>query len=84
MIDSGFRNQIFVAVTNTNTKPVVISKDVEKTLNLEDVIMYPYSKGIAQMMIVEVPKMKIKEVSVEELQAIESERGLGMLGSSNK
>lgn len=84
VVDSGFRNQIFVAVTNTNTKPVVISKDVEKTLKLEDVIMYPYSKGIAQMMIVEVPKMKIKEVSVEELQAIESERGLGSLGSSGK
>lgn len=84
IIDSGFRNEIFVSLTNTNSKPVIISKDVEKTLILEDVIMYPYSKGVAQLLMLPVPKMITKEITVKELQAIESERGLGMLGSSNK
>lgn len=84
IIDSGFRNEIFVSLTNTNDKPVIISKDVEKTLKLDDVIMYPYSKGVAQLLMLPVPKMEIVELSVEELQAMESERGLGMLGSSNK
>ena len=84
VIDSGFRNQIFIAVTNTNTKPVVISKKVANTTKLDDMIMYPYTKGIAQMMILPVPKMAVREITVEELQAIESERGLGSLGSSGK
>lgn len=84
IIDSGFRNEIFVSLTNTNEKPVIISKDVDKTLKLDDVILYPYSKGIAQLLMLPVPKMETKEITVEELQAIESERGLGMLGSSNK
>lgn len=84
IIDSGFRNEIFVSLTNTNSKPVIISKDVEKTLNLEDVIMYPYSKGVAQLLMLPVPKMTTKEITIEELQAIESERGLGSLGSSGK
>lgn len=84
VIDSGFRNEIFVAVTNTNEKPIMILKGFKKTKEYKDVIIYPYSKAIAQMMIVAVPKMEVIELSVEELQAISSERGLGMLGSSNK
>ena len=84
IIDSGFRNEIFVSLTNTNSKPVIISKDVEKTLKLKEMIMYPYSKAIAQLLMLPVPKMTTKEVTLERLQAMKSERGLGLLGSSDK
>jgi dUTP pyrophosphatase len=46
--------------------------------------VYPYSKAIAQALVVPVPKTKVEEVSYEELQNIKSERGLGALGSSGK
>lgn len=47
-------------------------------------VCYPYSKAIAQALVIPVPKVEIEEVSYDELCAIESERGMGALGSSNK
>ena len=47
-------------------------------------IIYPYSKAIAQLIVHEVPKMNVKEISYEELKAIPSKRGTGALGSSGK
>lgn len=108
IVDSSFRGEIFVGITNTNDQTLYISK-----LNKEDLIVaeknklgdgimttlfgtftadyindnaiiYPYSKAIAQALIIPVPKAKIEEISYEELKEIPSERGLGKLGSSNK
>ena len=85
VIDSGFRNEWFVPVTNHNEKPLVIYKETMKTEYLvDDVILYPYKKGIAQFMMVEVPKMNTYEISFKDLQKFESERGMGALGSSGK
>ena len=50
----------------------------------EMMILYPYSKAIAQALIIPVPKAEIKEISYDELKTIKSERGMGALGSSNK
>ena len=47
-------------------------------------VVYPYSKAIAQLLVHEVPKMDIKEISYEELKQIPSKRGTGSLGSSGK
>lgn len=47
-------------------------------------IFYPYEKAICQALLLPVPKIDIEEISYKELQKIESERGVGMLGSSNK
>lgn len=52
--------------------------------HLAEYIYYPYSKAIAQALVVPVPKAEIEEISYEELQNIKSERGFGKLGSSNK
>jgi dUTP pyrophosphatase len=46
--------------------------------------VYPYSKAIAQALVVPVPKTEVEEIPYEELQKIKSERGMGKLGSSNK
>ena len=71
-------------VTNTNSIPVIITSDVEETQILEDKILYPKTKAICQAVILPVPKMDVKEVSVSELKNIPSERGIGSLGSSGK
>jgi dUTP pyrophosphatase len=47
-------------------------------------IMYPYEKAIGQLVVLEVPKMNVQEVTYEELLQIPSKRGTGKLGSSNK
>lgn len=46
--------------------------------------VYPYSKAIAQALVIPVPKVEIEEISYDELKEIKSERGMGKLGSSNK
>lgn len=94
VIDSGYRNEWFVCLTNTTDKMLCISKlSVEETIlqfagdsrdNLKNIIVYPYDKAIAQALLVPVPETKVKEVSYETLQNIKSERGFGRLGSSNK
>lgn len=86
VIDSGYRGEWFVALTNHNDKDVYISKNglALPSWNMNDAIVYPYEKAIAQAMVVPVPKINIEEISYEELKAISSERGTGKLGSSNK
>ena len=86
VIDSGYRGEWFVPLTNTNDVAVVISKVPHSELPriYKDGIIYPYTKGIAQLLMVEVPKLRTKEISYEELQRFSSERGTGALGSSGK
>ena len=86
VIDSGYRNEWFVPLTNTTTKTVVISKlpKEQLPLMLQEGIVYPYTKGIAQFIMVEVPVLDIHEVDFETLKDFKSERGMGALGSSGK
>jgi dUTP pyrophosphatase len=50
----------------------------------KNAIIYPYTKGIAQILMVEVPVLDVVEIDYEDLLQIKSERGTGCLGSSNK
>ena len=91
VIDSGYRNEWFIGLTNTTNEVMFISKLSEKETYdsyyeevMPESFVYPYSKAIAQVLVVPVPKTKVKEVTYTELQSIKSERGLGKLGSSNK
>ena len=84
IIDSGYRGEIFIALTNENNIPIYISKKIENVKKLKEKILYPYSKAIAQLLLIPVPQSKVIEISVEELQSIPSERGKGALGSSGK
>lgn len=83
VIDSGYRGEWFIAITNHNTQPLVIAKE-SANVAFEDAIIYPYEKAIAQCIMVEVPKLQIEEMSYDDLLKIESERGTGALGSSGK
>lgn len=95
VIDSGYRNEWFIGLTNTTDKTLYISKLDEMKLlgrlhgyiNVKDIgsnLVYPYSKAIAQALVVPVPKTEVEELSYDELKEIKSERGMGALGSSNK
>lgn len=86
VIDSGFRGEYFVSIYNGNDVPLYITKymDGEQAPEPKNAILYPYSKAIAQALIIEVPEVNVEEISYEELQKIPSERGVGMIGSSNK
>ena len=85
VIDSGYRGQWFVPLTNHNDKPLVIVKEKSaKLFEAETTILYPYEKAIAQCLMVVVPKLSIEEISHDELLKMTSERGEGALGSSGK
>ncbi|MDY3929063.1 MAG: dUTP pyrophosphatase [Clostridia bacterium] len=91
VIDSGYRGEIFIAITNTNEIPVCIVKEnIEynriklDTYPYTNVILYPISKGIAQLVVHNVPKMKPVIIDYEELKKIPSDRQEGNLGSSGK
>lgn len=92
VIDSGFRNEWFVPVTNHNDKPLVISNVEQKKIALvnglhiqkDDYIFYPTSKAIAQFIMLPVPQLNAVEIPYDQLLTFTSERGMGALGSSKK
>lgn len=87
VIDSGYRGMWYAPITNHNNKPIIITKEKdEKILNmLKDLaIVYPYEKAICQAILLPVPKTEVKEINYEELKEFKSERGTGLLGSTNK
>lgn len=98
-IDSGYRGEWFIAINNTTNKTIYIIKDQNIALAhekqywyteatdeeiIKDTIFYPYTKAICQAALEEVPIVEINELPYEELLQLESERGLGKLGSSQK
>ena len=93
VIDSGFRGEWKVPITNHNKEDIVISKiPIEDILAeatspyfcKQDFIYYPYEKAIAQAILVPVPTANVKEITYNQLKSFKSERGAGMLGSSRK
>ena len=89
VIDSGFRGEWFILLTNLNDVPLYFVKPeaearLRETLGGQNAVLYPTSKAIAQAMLLPVPKTAIEEISPEALAAMDSERGAGSLGSSNK
>ena len=87
VIDSGYRNEWFVPITNTTNKKItIVKKDADYIFirNTSDYTIYPYEKAIAQALVIPVPKINIEELTYDELKEIESDRGMGALGSSGK
>ena len=95
VFDSGYRGEYLIMTYNTNDKPFIISKNPIDELdeefeidglkyNKSDVILYPKTKAICQIVMQIVPKLESKEISYEELKAIESQRGTEGFGSSKK
>lgn len=96
IIDSGYRGEWGVPITNTSDVLIVICKKefIDAVCEFtsislypyrkSDYILYPYEKAICQALVLPVPEVEIEEYTYEELKAIPSERGTGRLGSSGK
>lgn len=84
VVDSGYRGAIIVPLTNENDIPVVLTRTADKVMSFAGKIYYPMSKAIAQAVMVVIPKLDSKEISMEDYLKIPSERGTGKLGSSGK
>lgn len=85
LIDSGYRSEWFVPITNTTDSNIYIIKSgKEKEYVGLYGVFYPYEKAIAQALVIPVPVVDVEEYTYEELKAIPSSRGLGALGSSGK
>ena len=53
-------------------------------LPINSCVFYPYTKAITQGTLIYTGDSVVEEISYDELKAIPSERGTGLLGSSNK
>ena len=89
VIDSGFRGEWQVPITNHNDEWMVIAKEGVTFKEIYGDVMphsfiYPYEKAISQAVLLPVPRVKIKELAYKDILKIKSERGLGKLGSTNK
>ena len=86
VIDSGYRGEWFVTLTNHNDKDIIILKNdsTEVPTNLKDIIIYPYEKAIAQALFISLAKFESTEVFPEKILNMTSERGAGKVGSSGK
>lgn len=83
-IDSGYRGEWFVALSNGGNHEIIIKKDNVDMDIAEGTVVYSYSKAICQAELNEVPQVKVVVKTPEELKAIASKRGDGKLGSSGK
>ena len=90
IIDSGYRDEWFVPITNTTNDYIMIAKsnntstDVFGSIPMKKIIRYPYEKAICQALVIPVPEVTVEEITYNELKGIASERGTGALGSSGK
>lgn len=89
IIDSSYRGEWFLAVTNTNDVPLVICSDTgEDRIELYDWIdriYYPKSKALFQACVYSTHnELNVKECNSEFIDTNKTERGDGALGSSGK
>ncbi len=88
VIDSSYRGEWFLAVTNTNNIPLVIAKEDCNCPIIDENkphILYPKEKALFQAIVHKVHnQLIIEEISVDDLSNYKSERGEGKLGSSGK
>lgn len=91
VVDSGYRGEIFIAITNSTNNNLFISKlsdDLLKekytTLLNENYTIYNYSNAIAQGILHRVENVFVEEISQEDLLNFSSNRGTKAFGSSDK
>lgn len=83
VIDSGYRGEYMAPITNLNTLPLIIKKE-NAEIDTNGMLVYPYEKAICQGVLLVMPQLESEEISLDELQAMESLRMDGKLGSSGK
>ena len=82
VIDSGYRGNIMIPINNTSDKPICLTHD-NRTSD-DNMICYPQNKAIGQLLLVPVIHADVTELTKEQYDSLESQRGQGAFGSSNK
>ena len=87
VIDSGYRGEWFLPITNLNTKPLCLKApgaELPNEIADGDYIVYDLTRALAQAVLLPVPRTEVHELSYDELCGIKSERMDGKMGSSEK
>lgn len=84
VVDSNYRGEIFIALQNNTDKDLWLVHGDKKADDTKGYMYLNIDKAIAQGIVVDIPIMNEQEISFEELKEIESDRGDGKLGSSEK
>lgn len=99
IIDNGYRGEIFICICNNNPYPVKFTNQIDKVVKkrneflfdnngdeyMGDVLFYPISKAIAQIIPIQQPDVDSREISKEEWeQNLDTQRGTSKLGDSGK
>lgn len=88
VIDSGYRGEWFIPLTNTRDIPLyIVKKHAEEAVRAafgKDAWIYPAEKAICQAILLPVLDCEIVEIDKSRLAKLKSERGEGRLGSSGK
>ncbi|MEG0741792.1 MAG: dUTP pyrophosphatase [Clostridia bacterium] len=89
VIDSGYRGEWLVALTNHNAAPLYLVKEeaapaLQAMLGQESAILYSLQKAVCQALLLPVPQTQVCELSYRELCERGSARMEGRLGSSGK
>lgn len=86
VVDNGYRGEIFICLSNDNNFPVKFTNSVEKVMFQDNVLCYPTSKAIAQLIPVLQPEVDSVEVDDKDWELVSgnTERGATKLGESGK
>lgn len=85
VIDSGYRGEWLIAMTNHNDRPLVIAKaDYAASHDLSDCVVYHYEKAVCQALFLPLAVLGAETVNAASILAMPSARGAGRLGSSGK
>ena len=90
VIDSGYRGEWKITITNLNDYPVVFKKsnkvEFQYKLGGRKVkrLIYPINKAIAQVIFWNLPSVKSEEINEDEFRTCVSERGDSGWGASGK
>lgn len=87
VIDSGYRGEWFVPITNGSNRYMFIAKDkdfIEKTFGKNNII-FSYDKAICQATLETLINTKVRRINSITFEKYKNtKRGVGMLGSSGK
>ena len=78
--------QILESINDPRITEIVLKDTDGKNhiIDLKTAVVHPYTKAITQAVFLPIPTMNSEEATVEEIQAMASQRGVGKLGSSGK
>ena len=83
VIDSGYQGEIMIMVVPL-VKNILITSEVNEVEEFDDIIHYPYSRAIAQGVLLPVADVYVEEVNYDVLLSKKTERGVSGWGDSGK